>query len=268
MIKTGHRGARAWLPENTIESCLKAIEMGMDCIEIDISISKDLQIVVSHDPWMQSHLCSFPDGRPVLKKDEKSLCLYKMDIKKFDCGIRANPKFPDQKGIKTYKPLLGELVVKMIEYCKEMNLKLPLLNIEVKSRKDWDNKKTPNPQQFVDILMQKTKELQDLYPSFEYYLSSFDTRVLQIIKAQYPKIQLGFLVYNLRSLKHNLSTLGFIPDIYSPYYLYLSIKTIQKCHDLNIKVIIWTVNDKAQINKFTKLGVDGIITDYPDLLTT
>ena len=97
----GHRGARGLLSENTIQSCIEAVKYGVDGLEIDVVVSKDGQIVVSHEPWMSPLFYSFPDGKPVIARHEaSSLFLINLDyseIKKYDCGSRGNPLFPSQK---------------------------------------------------------------------------------------------------------------------------------------------------------------------------
>ena len=152
----GHRGARGLLPENTIESCIEAVKCGVDGLEIDVVVSKDGQIVVSHEPWMSPLFCSFPDGKPIITRHEAgSLFLKNMlyeDIKKYDCGSRGNPLFPSQKPITAYKPTLYELVDAVQSYCKTAKLNLPFFNIEVKSHPDWYRKLVPPPSAFVDLL--------------------------------------------------------------------------------------------------------------------
>jgi glycerophosphoryl diester phosphodiesterase len=284
----GHRGARGLLPENTIESCLEALKWGVDGLEIDVVVSKDGQIVVSHEPWMSTQICSFPDGKPVITE---GLCLLDMDyadIKKYDCGLRGHPKFRNQKAIKCYKPTLYDLMnavnkLNNVQYHieepdktheklntvqKKNNVqqivekpKKPFFNIEIKSLKPYYRKYVPTPNEFVHLLKGPLSKM----PENSFYISSFDPQVLRVVKREMPKIPIAFLTENKISLALNIRRLGFIPDMYSPYYRFMSLKTVKKAHQMGMKVVTWTVNDVKIALKLKNWGVDGIITDYPNL---
>src|SRR3989337_2955132 len=95
----GHRGARGLRPENTIPAFVYAIDSGVTTIELDLVITKDNQIIVSHEPWMSASICLQPDGSQISGSEEKSFNIYKMDyaqIQQFDCGSKGNEKFPEQ----------------------------------------------------------------------------------------------------------------------------------------------------------------------------
>ena len=267
----GHRGARGLLPENTIESCIEAVKCGVDGLEIDVVVSKDGQIVVSHEPWMSPLFCSFPDGKPVIARHEASSSfLMNMDyaeIKKYDCGSRGNPLFPTQKSITAYKPTLYELVNAVQAYCKTAKLNAPFFNIEVKSHPKWYRKLVPLPSVFIDLLkdslLPHSARSDNFIMEAPFYISSFDPLFLKLLKKEMPKVPIAFLTENKLSLKLNLKRLGFKPDFYSPYYRYLTHKTVNNAHRLGIKVVTWTVNDERDTALLRKMGVDGIITDYP-----
>ncbi|GAL61190.1 glycerophosphodiester phosphodiesterase family protein [Algibacter lectus] len=159
----GHRGDRGNFPENSIEGFLSALHKGANVLELDLIISKDNQVVVSHEPYMSSLYMSKPSGEPILKSEEKNYNLYQMtydSIKTFDGGSRGNQNFPNQKKIKTYKPLLSE-VFDVIE--KEIKVhKLPSVkyNIEIKSIAEVYGIYQPQPDIFVDLVMQIIQEKQ------------------------------------------------------------------------------------------------------------
>ncbi|WP_304037525.1 glycerophosphodiester phosphodiesterase family protein, partial [Mesonia mobilis] len=101
----GHRGDRGHFPENSIPAFLSALQKGVDVIEMDVVISKDKKVVVSHEPFMASLYMLQPNGKSILKNEEKNFNLYQMDyevIKQFDGGSKINPKFLQQQKIKTY----------------------------------------------------------------------------------------------------------------------------------------------------------------------
>ena len=257
----GHRGARGLLPENTIKSCIEAVKCGVDGLEIDVVVSKDGQIVVSHEPWMSPLFCSFPDGKWV---DTEGVILKNMnynEIKKYDCGSRGNILFPSQKPITAYKPTLYELVNAIDSYCKTAKLNAPFFNIEVKSHPAWYRKLVPPPSIFIELLKHPLSNFRE--KGIQFYISSFDPYFLKLLKKEMPKVPIAFLTENKLSLELNLKRLGFKPDFYSPYYRFLTHKMVNNAHRLGIKVVTWTVNDERDAALLKKMGVDGVITDYP-----
>lgn len=263
----GHRGCRGLMPENTIPAFLKAIDLGVQTIELDIAVSKDNKIVVSHEPWMSDVICSHPDGSPVSKSEAMSLNLFGMtyeEIKSFDCGMRENPKYPKQKKIKTHKPSLEEAIIEVKKYCYHKKLQMPAFNIELKSHPAGYGKMVPPPSTFVALVIAKIRNL-----NMEHYttLQSFDINVLEELnKVPDHKFKISYLTQNKKSFKKNLKKLTFRPDIYSPHFKGVKKKTITQAHALGIKVIVWTVNTKKQMQKLILKKVDGIITDYPNLI--
>ena len=105
----GHRGCRGEFPENTLPAFQHALDAGVTVLEMDVCISADGQVLVSHEPYMNSLYAIKPDGTPVLKSEEKGLNVYKMsysEVRKFDVGSRGNPLFPEQKKVFAYNPCL------------------------------------------------------------------------------------------------------------------------------------------------------------------
>lgn len=261
----GHRGCRGLMPENTIPAMKKALDLDVTTLEMDVVISKDKKVVISHDLFFSSKISLTPEGKNILKQEEKNHNLYKMnyvDIKKYDVGSKEYPDFPGQKKIKVYKPLLSELIDSIENYVQTKNLIKPFYNIEIKSSPKNDTIFHPVPDEFVKYVMEiiNHKNLRK-----RVIIQSFDARPLQIIHGNYPEIKLALLVGNLKSISKNIENLGFVPDIYSPYYKLVRKKSVRKCHKMQMKIVPWTVNSKKRIDKMLHLQVDGIITDYPDL---
>lgn len=264
----GHRGCRGLMPENTVPAFLKALALGVTTLEMDVVISKDRQVVVSHEPYVNAAFSIKPDGTPVSKSEQKNLVLYQMDyadIKQYDTGSNGNPAFPEQEKKKAHKPLLSEVIEQAEAYRKAKNLPDFSYNIELKSESSEYNKSQPEPAPFCDLVQVITKQI----PPDRLVIQSFDFAVLKQWKQQmdsgkYPKIRLSALVENLRSPEKNLEELGFMPDIYSPYFKLLSQDKIARLHKKNVKVIPWTVNQRDDMVRLKKWSVDGLITDYPD----
>ncbi len=261
----GHRGARGLLPENTIPAFRKALDLGVTTLELDVVVSKDKQVVVSHEPFFSADICTDPAGKPIAKGDEKSRNLYTYtyaEIQAYDCGSRGNPRFPEQQPQKVHKPLLGEVIRSMEAYRQEKNLPPFGYNIEIKSTPAGDNVYHPGVTEFSDLVYRVITE--QLSPD-RFTLQCFDFRVLRYWHEKYPAVTLVALVENMRGVEKNLADLGFTPAVYSPYYQLLTGKSaVDKIQGLGMKVIPWTVNDPEDMRRLKAWGVDGIITDYPD----
>lgn len=263
--RQGHRGCRGLMPENTIPAMKKALDLGVQTLELDVVISQDKQVVVSHDTYMASTISLKPDGTPVTALEEKKIKLYELpyaEIKRFDVGSKPHPEFGRQQKFPAYKPLLSELIDSVEAYATAKGLPLPRYNVEIKSTPTTDGLFHPAPPEFVDLVLgvcQKKALGQRLS------IQSFDVRPLQLIHQQAPAIALSYLTANMKSLAENLATLGFTPQAYSPYYKTVTSETVKACHKQGMVIIPWTVNTKPEIERLIQLGVDGIISDYPNL---
>ena len=259
----GHRGFRGHFPENTLTAFKEAAKLGVDAIELDVVISKDSQVVVSHEPWFNYKICSEPDDKPV--KARKQHNLYKLtyaEIKQFDCGKRGNKNFPQQAAIPEYKPLLKDVIESIERFTKENNLPPIHYNIEIKSMKIGDGKWHPQPAVIAKLVM----NVLDRYAINDRVLiQSFDVRSLQEVHKITPDIKIGLLIANTGSVQHNIKKLGFTPYAYNPALKLVKAKTIKEAHEYGCKVIVWTVNSESDMKKLIKLGVDGLISDYPNI---
>jgi glycerophosphoryl diester phosphodiesterase len=262
----GHRGARGLMPENTIPAFLEAVRLGVTTVEMDIVISADGQVVVSHDPYLSHEFCLTKEGKEISEAEEKSYNLYHMnyaDIKACDCGSKIHPRFPQQKKMKAYKPLLSEAIDSIEAYVKAHHLTPVRYNIETKISPDGDGVFHPAPDSVVKLLTAVVRE-KGIWDRTT--IQSFDDRSLQVLHKGYPKISLALLVEDSVSAEEHIKHLGFTPDIYSPDYHLLNVDVIAWAHKQNMKVIPWTLNTREEMDSLIQMGVDGIITDYPNLI--
>jgi glycerophosphoryl diester phosphodiesterase len=262
----GHRGARGIMPENTIEAMIKGLQLGVTTLEMDIVISKDKQAVVSQEPYFNHEFSLTPDGKEILFKDEKKYNIFQMnyeEVRKFDVGSKIHPRFPGQQKIKAYKPLLGELIDSVEAYVKVNKLAKPDYNIETKLIRKGDGEFQPSPEEYVEIIMAivKQKKLEK-----RVIIQSFDMRSLQYLHQKYPKMRTSLGIDEKEDFENNIKDLGFNPTIYSPYSVLVGKGLVDKCHAAGIKIIPWTVNSIKDLKYLMSLGVDGVITDYPNLM--
>lgn len=263
--KEGHRGGRGLMPENTISSMKKAVDLGVT-LEMDISFTKEKLPVVSHDQYINPAFTLKANGDSITRQEASGLRLYSLnytEIKTFDVGSKFYKQFPHQQKIKEHIPLLSVLIDTVEAYARVKHLPAPHYNIETKTSPAGDNITHPAPQEFVDRLMAVLIAKGILK---RVIIQSFDPRTLEIIHKQYPSVATAWLVSDQKDLKTSLSALTFKPTIYSPDYRMLNKQVVDECHSQGIKVIPWTVNDPKEIQAIKALGVDGIISDYPDLL--
>jgi len=265
--KQGHRGCRGLMPENTIPAMRTALDLGVTTLEMDVVITKDKKVVLSHEQWFGEEITTKPDGSYIGPREERTLNIYWMtyeQVKTFDVGMKPHPRFPRQQKMKAVKPLLTDVIDSVREYMKMSKRPFPYYNIETKSSPEFDGVFQPKPEEFVELLMAviKEKEIED-----HVIIQSFDFRTLQYLHQKYPHIKTAMLIEedDKRELDEQVKALGFTPTIYSPAQELVNKKLVNKCHQLEMKVIPWTVNEKDGIDKLKKLGVDGVITDYPDL---
>jgi glycerophosphoryl diester phosphodiesterase len=259
----GHRGCRGLFPENSLPAFAHALELGVRVLEMDVVLSADGKVVVSHEPYMNARYASHPSGEAVIRSEESSLNLYQMpysEIKRFDVGKRGNSLFLEQKAVPTYKPLLAE-VLALGEAFRKQSGEAVYYNIEIKSEPGEYGKSQPaTVKEFADVVQRQIHQ----YVANEFViLQSFDMSVLTYYHQTYPEVRLSALVESEKP-QFVLDTLGFTPSIYSSSYQYLTAEMIQFCHDKGMQVIPWTINTKEQMQQFIALGVDGIITDYPN----
>ncbi|HTF19542.1 MAG TPA: glycerophosphodiester phosphodiesterase family protein [Chryseolinea sp.] len=260
----GHRGARGLMPENTIPAFLTALDSGVTTIELDVVVTKDKQLVLSHEPWMAASICYDSAGGIMADKDEKKFNIYQMtytQVSKFDCGAKENGEFPEQKKISASKPLLRDVIVAVENRIKSYNYYEVDYNIEIKSSPETDKKFHPS----IDVYSELIYELLDEYlPLDRVVIQSFDFRVLKYWHEKHPEIRLSALVGNTKSIDTNLEQLGFLPSVYSPQYKLIDKAKVQYLHSKKIRVIPWTVNDTRDMLALKGMGVDGLITDYPN----
>jgi glycerophosphoryl diester phosphodiesterase len=258
----GHRGCRGLMPENTIPAFLKAIDLQVTTLEMDVVITKDQQVIVSHEPFFNHEISTKSDGSFIEERDERSYNIYQMtyaETQRYDVGLKPHPRFPLQQKIAVNKPLLSDVIDTV-----EANNGHMFYNIETKTKPETDGIFHPTPDVFVNLLMDviKFKHIQN-----RVIIQSFDIRTLQYLHIKYPNIRTALLIedFDKRSFDVQLKDLGFVPTIYSPENSLVTIELVKACKNAGAKLIPWTVNDTNKIDSLKAMGVDGVISDYPNL---
>ncbi len=261
----GHRGCRGLLPENTLPAFMKALELGVTTLELDLVITKDKQVIVSHEPFFNHEISSI-DGVRLDKESEKEHNIYQLtreELRRYDVGMMPHKRFPQQQNIPAQKPTLLELAEAVHQYCAENNRPLPYYNVEIKRVPSQDNLYHPSAEEFAELVLDAIYKGKIAGKTF---IQSFDPASLEAVRQKDKAIPLVFLIYNEDSSEVNLKRLSFTPEVYSPYYELVDNKMVELCADLGMKLIPWTVNEREDMINLLDLGVDGIISDYPDVL--
>lgn len=259
----GHRGARGLFPENTIPGFKGALDLGVQTLELDVVVSSEGFIVVSHEPWLNPEICLDPEGNVIPEGEGRNWNLFEMtydSIAQCDCGMRPHSKFPDQIHYPAHKPLLSEVIDSMETHARETRRELPYYNIELKTVPLTEGIWNPSPIGFCALVR---KVIQEKGIADRTIIQSFDTEILENMHRIFPQIRISLLVEDQDPLMA-LDSLSFQPDILSPDQTLLTKELISKVHDKGIKVIPWTVNDPGSAKRWIEWGVDGLITDYPD----
>ena len=261
----GNRGARGIMPENTIPGMLRALDLGVNTLTMNAVISKDKKVVLSQEPYFNHEFSTRPDGKAITLKDQKSYNIYKMDyaeVAKFDVGTKVHSRFPYQEKIAVGKPLLEETIDALEAYVKQKKLAKPAYSIETKLIPKGDGEFQPEPAEFVELIMDivNARKL-----AKRVTIQSFDLRTLQYLHEHYPRVKTALLIDEKVDFELNVAELGFMPTVYSPYAVLVGKGLVQRCHDAGVKIIPWTVNTVKDMKYLIDLGVDGVITDYPNL---
>lgn len=288
--KQAHRGGKSLYPENTIPAMKNALQMNVTTLEMDLAITKDKKVILSHDAFLSPELVTKPDGTYIPKDSGFYYKIYEMPyakIKTFDVGLKKLDRYPDQKKMKAQKPLFSDVIDACEAYARELKRPLPYYNIETKTRPFSDNIFHPEPEEFVDLMMKiiVEKKIQD-----RVIIQSFDPRTLEIIHKEYPEIKTALLVErvddkklaqqqsyfknippekfkmypdHLNGVAGDMKFLSFTPTFYSPEHTLVTPQLIKECHALGMKVIPWTVNTKERLKELKDMGIDGVISDDP-----
>ena len=260
-----HRGGAALYPENTIPAMVHAVKLGAKTLEMDLQVTKDSQVVVSHDFYLNNMKALYPDGTRIPENIETSLQIFTMNydsLCRFDVGSLTNPQYPGRKDLRCAIPTLTDLIDCIETYTSGSGRHPVHYNIEIKSAVEKDGICTPDYRSFCDLSMQVLlkKKLAD-----RLCIQSFDTRSLNYLHQKYPHVQLSYLVEEEgSSVDDFLNKLDFVPQVISPASSIVDEEFVSAAQKRGMKIVPWTVDTKDEVLRLKSLGVDEIITNYPD----
>ena len=284
----GHRGARGLAPENTLAAFETALAVGLSTLELDLAMTRDDVLVVSHNRRLNPDHTRGPDGKFLETEGPAIRSLTLAELQRYDVG-RLKPgtayaaDFPEQRAIDgTRIPALTEL----FDMVKRLGADHVRFNIETKVTPS-SGAETPDPDTFAAAL---AKAVREAGLTVRVSLQSFDWRTLAAMRSIAPQIErvcLTVEALNFDSVRRGepgpspwLAGLdvddfaGSVPHLvaaagcstWSPLYRNAKPDDVAAAKALGLKVIPWTVNERSDMERLIALGVDGIITDYPDRL--
>ncbi|MGX1320515.1 glycerophosphoryl diester phosphodiesterase [Bradyrhizobium sp. USDA 377] len=281
-----HRGGRALLPENTLPAFANALSMGVDTLELDVGVTADGEVIISHERGLNPDLARDASGAYIAPPGTPFVRLPLADVRTYDVGqIRPDSsyakQFPEQRALPgTRIPTLKQLFA-LVRKSGNANVRF---NIETKIDPNHPDEAL-DPQGFVGKLLGliEAEKFSD-----RVMIQSFDWRTLQLVQQQAPKIPTVYLTLQRGSAptvaldKATNWTAGFSPAyhggslprtikaaggaIWSPYFGDVTPALVTEAHALGLRVVVWTVNKREDMARMIETGVDGIISDNPDLL--
>lgn len=252
----GHRGARALRPENSLPAFQYALAQGVDVLELDLAVTKDDVLVVSHDSHMNPAFCQGPAGaETVIRK------MTFAELRRWDCGAKANPAFPKQVAVPGIRvPALQEV----FDLVKREGRRVDF-NIETKISSAKPDL-TPSPVRFAELVLEVVRKNS---LTSQVILQSFDFRTLHAMKKLEPKMRLSALYPISPALPHR--TLVELAKeagagIVSPHFSTVRAEEVAAAHKAGLVVVPWTANTPADWDKLIAAEVDAIISDDPAAL--
>jgi glycerophosphoryl diester phosphodiesterase len=243
----GHRGARARRPENTLPAFQYAIEQGVDALEMDMAVTRDNVLVISHDPVLEPPVCSGAAGHAVIRE------LTLAQVRQWDCGAVRNPRFATQQTVPgTRIPTLDEVFRLAARGSFDYN-------IETKSFPDKPEY-TPPPAEFARLVLDKIREYK---LEKRIILQSFDFRTLVAMRKLAPEIRLSALTETDPREFAAIAAEAANAEIVSPAFQLVTPAKVEAAHKAGLQVVPWTANTPADWDKLIEAKVDAIISDDP-----
>jgi glycerophosphoryl diester phosphodiesterase len=252
----GHRGCRGHLPENTLPAFARALELGVNTLELDVAVTRDGVVVVHHDRGLNPAIARGPDGRWVTRATPINHLtfaeLQRYDIGRLDPASAYGKKFPQQK------PLDGTRIPRLAELFALAGRANVRFNIEPKSDADQPDE-TLAPEPFARALI---AEVRKAGMEQRTTVQAFDWRLLKVVEREAPELRTVYCTEGAGSDPARVHAAG--GKIWSPDFERVTPEKLAAARQLSLWVTVWTVNEPADIARMVAMDVDGIASDYPD----
>ena len=231
-------------------------------------VSADYQIVVSHEPWMNPRTTTAPNGAIMERQEAANVNLYQLpysEIRRYDCGLRADPGFPEQVSMPAHKPLLREVFAAVEAHAQRLGVRPVGYSVEVKSSPAGDGVYHPTPAFFMQLVL---ADLRDAGVMARTTLLSFDARILLEAHGACPGLATCLLLEKEQPWFASIRQLGFLPTVLGPDFTTVTPEAVMALRSTypGLALVPWTVNETHDMALLRRLEVDGITTDFPDRL--
>jgi len=253
----GHRGTRGHLPENTLPAFKRALEIGVDTLEMDCGITRDGVLVIHHDRRLNPDVARGPDGKWVVAPAPTIFSLSFEELQAYDVG-RIRPGSEYAKRFPHQKPIDGTRIPRLADLFAMTRDSRVRFNIETKLHPDYPQE-TVGPEAFAQALV---AEIRKAGMAKRATIQSFDYRTLKIVERDAPEIETVYLTEAKDSDPARVHAAG--AKIWSPDLNAITPAKVAQAKKLGMRVVVWTANEPAAIAATIDAGVDGIISDYPD----
>ena len=255
----GHRGARGHAPENTLPGFERALAIGVDTLELDVGVTRDGVVVIHHDRRLNPDIARGPDGQWIAAPGPTIHSLTYAELQRYDVG-RIRPGSDYAKEFASQEPLDGTRIPRLADLFELVKSTAVRFNIETKLSAEAPDE-TLAPEPFARALL---AEVRKAGVERRTTIQSFDFRTLALVQREAPDIKTAYLTSRRKGETVPRAVHEAKGAIWSPNFRDLDARALSVAHELGLQVIPWTVNESADIARILKLGVDGIISDYPD----
>lgn len=258
----GHRGGEGPWPENTVPAFTGSMATGCHGLELDVVLTGDGEVLVSHEPWMDARSCLAPDGRRISDAEGREANIFRMSLEeaqRWACLPQADAPY---KLPQVPKPTLAEVVHAVRAEAERTGRSVPKLIIEVKSEAGHYGIYQPLP----TVLAQAVhRQVEALGIAENGIVQSFDHAVLEHMHALAPALPLALLAEEKVADGKEFARLGFVPAYYGPMHVHVDERLLARLRDQGAGVLAWTVNGANEMRRCIAMGVEGLITDRPAL---
>jgi glycerophosphoryl diester phosphodiesterase len=253
----GHRGARGHAPENTLPGFERALAMGVDTLELDVGVTRDGVVVIHHDRRLNPDVARGPDGKWVSAPAPTIHSLSYAELQRYDVG-RIRPGSDYARRFPHQKPIDGTRIPRLAD----------LLGLSPSARFNIETKLAPDapdetlaPDPFARAVL---AEVRKAGAAARTTIQSFDFRTLEIVQREAPEVRTAYLTSGSKGAAIPRMVHAAGGPVWSPNFLDLDEASLAAARELGLKVIPWTVNEPADIQRVLSMKIDGIISDYPD----
>jgi len=252
----GHRGARGYLPENTLPSFARALELGVTTLELDVGVTRDGVVVIHHDRGLNPDLARGPDGQWVQRATPLHSLTY-AELQHYDVG-RLRPGSDYARRFPHQQPLDGTRIPRLAELFALAKDQRVRYNIEPKMDASALHETLP-AEEFARALIAEVRKAGVQHRTT---VQAFHWQVLKVVEREAPEMPTVYCTEGTASNSERVHAAG--GRIWSPDYHTVTVKKLDAARKSQMKVTVWTVNEPADIERMIAMGVDGIASDYPD----